>query len=111
MATAKHPDTSPSHVLSFFTDADGDQVFMHADAAGLDFLIQRLSSLRTHLDRGECEHEHLFTSAWTGSGHLSTRGAGEGDHLVQHVKIYAWTSEWVQKHHLSDTDDESTPTV
>ena len=111
MATSKHPDRPPKHVLSVFTDADGDQVFVHADAAGLDFLIQRLTSLRAHLDRGECEHEHLFTSAWIGSGDLSTRGAGEGDHLVQHLKIYSWTSEWVEKHHLSDAGDESTSTV
>ena len=111
MAEKEPTDGTPDHVLSFFTDADGDQVFAHADAAGLDLLIQRLTRLRAHLDRGECEHEHLFTSAWSGPADLSAAGAGEGDHLVQHLKIYAWTPEWVVKHHLSNASDESTPTA
>ena len=111
MADAHVKDQPPEHVLSFIGDAGGDQVFVHADAAGLDLLIHRLTRLRAHLDRGECEHEHLFTTAWTGAGDLSTRGVGEGEHVIQHVKIYAWTAEWVEKHHLRDSNPDATPTA
>ena len=101
----------PEHVLSFITDASGDQLFVHADAAGLDLLIRRLTRLRGHVDDGECQDEHLFTTAWSGSGDLSTRGVGEGDHVVQHVKIYGWPPEWVEKHQLRDANPDATPTA
>lgn len=95
-------DTPVSHFLSFSTDADGNQVFVHADAAGLDFLIRSLTRLRQRLDEDICDHDHLFTNEWSGNGDLRTRVVGEGDRLVHHVKLYAWTSEWVAKHHLND---------
>ena len=111
MAEHHAKDQPPEHVLSVIGDADGEQVFVHADAAGLDLLIARLTRLRAHLDRGECEHEHLFTTAWSGSGDLSTRGAGEGERVIQHVKIYAWTPERVAKQHLRDPNPDATPTA
>ena len=111
MAEHHVKDQPPEHVLSFFTDAAGDQLFVHADAAGLDLLIHRLTRLRGHLDRGECEHEHLFTTAWSGAGDLTTRGVAEGEHVVQHVKIYAWTPEWASKHELRDSNPDATPTA
>jgi len=92
------------HVLSFSTDADGKQVFVHADAAGLDFLIHSLAQLRQRLTEGICDHDHLFTNEWSGNGDLSTKTLGECDRLVHHVKLFAWTPEWVAKHHLSDSD-------
>ena len=101
----------PDHVLSFIGDADGHQLFVHADAAGLDLLIGRLTRLRAHLDRSECEHEHLFTTAWSGSGDLSTRGAGKSERVILHVKIYAWTAEWGAKHQLKDATADTLPNV
>jgi hypothetical protein len=54
-----------------------------------------------------CEHDHFFTKDWSGNGDLSTRGTDEGSRLVHHVKLYAWTPEWVAKHHLSDSDSNA----
>jgi Immunity protein 32 len=89
----------PDWILSFSTDADGDQVFIHADAAGLDHLIQSLTRIRRKLDDDICDHDHLMTDAW-GGRELSEATLDEGARLVHHVKIYAWTPEWIEKHHL-----------
>ena len=104
MSNEHKTDTPVPHVLSFSTDADGQQLIVHADAAGLDFLIRSLTRLRERLDEDICDHDHLFTNEWSGNGDLSTRFLSESDHLVHHVKLYAWTPEWVAKHHLNDSD-------
>jgi hypothetical protein len=102
MAKPSIQDDPPDHVLSFFTDSHGDQLFVHADRDGLDLLIRYLTRLRSDLDQGECEDLHLFTTPWSGSGDLSTRGVGEGERLIHMVTVYAWTPEWVEKHDLKD---------
>jgi len=89
----------PDYTLSFATDADGDQVFIHADAGGLDHLIQSLTHIRRKLDENICDHDHLMTDAW-GGHELSERTPEKDERLVHHVKIYGWTSEWIEKHHL-----------
>jgi hypothetical protein len=48
----------PDYTLSFATDADGDQVFIHADAKGLDARILSLTDIRRKLDENVCEHDH-----------------------------------------------------
>jgi hypothetical protein len=53
----------PSHILNFSTDKEGDQIFIHADAAGLDHLIHSLTSIRRKLDESICNHDHLMTDA------------------------------------------------
>ena len=92
--------SKPDHVLSFATDKDGDQLFIHADAKGLDHLIRSLTRIRQKLDQDYCDHDHLMTDAWAGS-ELSERSMADGVHLIHHVKIYGWTKEWSQKHGLS----------
>jgi hypothetical protein len=87
----------PTHILTFTADREGGQVFIHADAAGLDYLIRSLSRIRKHLDNNVCEHDHLMTDAWGGS-ELTERGLENDAQTVHHVKIYGWTPEWVQKH-------------
>jgi hypothetical protein len=87
----------PTHILSFTTDRDGDQVFIHADAAGLDYLIRSLSRIRQKIDADVCDHDHLMTDAW-GGHELTERGLEDDARTVHHVKIYGWTSEWIQKH-------------
>ena len=89
----------PDYTLSFPTDRDGNQVFIQADAAGLDYLIQSLTFLRHKLDENICEHDHLMTDAW-GGRELSKSTLDEGARLVHHVKIYGWTPEWIEKHRL-----------
>ena len=91
--------SKPDYTLSFATDADGDQVFIHADAGGLDHLIRSLTHIRSKLDENICDHDHLMTDAW-GGHELSERTAEGEERLVHHVKIYGWTPEWIEKHHL-----------
>jgi hypothetical protein len=90
----------PDHILSFATDNDGDQLFIHADVKGLDHLIRSLTHIRKKVDENYCEHEHLMTDAW-GGRELSERSMQDGTNLIHHVKIYGWTPEWVQKHGLA----------
>jgi hypothetical protein len=92
--------SEPDHILSFSTDADGDQIFIHADADGLDHLIRSLTHIREKLDKDICDHDHLMTDAWAGS-ELTQRTLDDGARLIHHVKIYGWTPEWIIKHHLS----------
>jgi Immunity protein 32 len=85
----------PDHVLSFATDDEG-QLFVHADAAGLDDLIRSLTRIRRKLDEGICDHDHLMTASWGGCA-LSERSLDANARVIHHVKIYGWTPEWIQK--------------
>ena len=85
-----NPMPKPPYVLSFATDQERDQLFIHADAAGLDYLIRSLARIRQSIDANICDHDHLMTAAWGGS-ELTERGLDEGTRTVQHVKIYGWT--------------------
>ena len=91
----------PDHVLCFATDNEGNQVFIHADAKGLDRLINSLTRLRQKLNENICDHDHFMSEAWGGSD-LSKKVVALGQPLIiiDHVKIYAWTEEWAQKHGL-----------
>jgi hypothetical protein len=92
--------SKPDHILSFATGKDGDQLFIHADAEGLDHLIRTLTQLRRKIDEDVCDHTHLMTDAWAGS-ELSERSMADGVHVIHHVKIYGWTQEWILNHGLS----------
>ena len=92
--------SKPDHVLSFATDKDGSQLFIHADAKGLDHLIRSLTRLQQKINDNICDHDHLMTDAWSGS-ELSECSMADGVHLIQHVKVYGWTKEWSQKHGLA----------
>jgi hypothetical protein len=87
----------PDHVLSVATDKDGDQVFIHADVAGLDHLICSLTHIREKVAEGVCEHDHMMTDAW-GGNELTEKVTDVDAHTVHHVKIYGWTPEWIRKH-------------
>lgn len=89
----------PNHVLSFATNHKG-QLFIHADAAGLDHLIQSLTHLRRAIDEDDCPHYH-FMSDRCGGSDLSERTLDQGTETIYHVKIYGWTPEWVEKHGLA----------
>ena len=90
----------PDHILSFATDKDGSQLFIHADAAALEHLIRSLTHIRKKLDDNICNHDYLMTDPWGGC-ELSEKSIPDGEHLIHHVKIYRWTPEWIQKHGLS----------
>lgn len=92
-----------SYLLSVTASRDGDAVQIHANRAGLEELSRVVDRLRVKLEKGECDHDHLFTTDW-GGGELtaSMLDTEEGDecHQVHHVKIYSWTEEWKEKHGL-----------
>ena len=87
------------HLLCIVTDDDG-QLFIHADAAGLDLLIKSLSNIRKRIDDNECEHDHLMTESWGGYGLTEAPACEKEGRIIHHIKIYSWTEEWVQKHRL-----------
>jgi hypothetical protein len=89
------------HVLSFATDKNCEQLFIHADGKGLDILIRSLQNIRAKLGQDVCEHDHLMTDEWGGT-ELSERTLPDAIHTIHHVKIYGWTPEWKRKHGLSD---------
>ena len=87
----------PDHILSFATDKDGDQLFIHADISGLEHLIRSLTHIRQKVAAGTCEHDHMMTDAW-GGDELTERVPDADAQIVHHVRIYGWTPEWIQKH-------------
>ena len=88
--------SEPDHLLSITTDPEGQQVFIHADTAGLEYLISSLSHLREQLKKGTSDHDHMMTQAWAGQ-ELSTPQVAEGERPVQHLKIWAWTPEKIRE--------------
>lgn len=90
---------TPHHFLSFGTDQDGSQVFIHADRAGLDHLIGSLTALREQLDAGVCDHDHMMTDAW-GGNELTEKVLDPDARTVHHVTIHGWTPERMETHGL-----------
>ena len=90
-------------MLSVITDREGDVVYIHADADGLAQLERTVSFLKRGLESGKCEHDHLFSQAWGGRELTETMLQKERDancKQVHHVKLYAWSSEWRERHAL-----------
>jgi len=90
------------HLLSFVTDEDGDQLFMHADLAGVEFFMEELNRIKEKLKANECPHSHLFTEDWGGEELSNSKLSGqEGEvNQIHHVKIYGWNEVWCKKHKL-----------
>ena len=84
--------SDPDHLLCLTTSASGDEVFLHADAAGLDRLLRSLTSLRDKLAQNQSDHDHLKTPEWAGD-ELSTAPSLNSERAVQHFKIWAWTPD------------------
>lgn len=79
----------PEHSLTFELSKDGDELFVHADAAGLRYLASTLSDLAKHAEAGRKMHTHLMTEDW--SGHeLSSVTQGPDDRLLHQVTIHGW---------------------
>jgi hypothetical protein len=97
------------HLLSFVTDQDGNQVFIHADKAGLEYLIQELTRLKKGIEDNDCPHSHFFSAEWGGDSLSLSKLEDLPDEVnqVHHVKIYGWTEEWREKHKLSMFDSNS----
>lgn len=90
-------------MLSVISNKDGDVVYIHADKVGLEQLAKSVERLQKHLRDDECEHDHFFSASWAGNELTETmldEERHEGGHQVHHVKLYAWTDEWKNKHRL-----------
>jgi len=86
------------HMLTFEINPDREVVEVHADSAGLAYLIEQLTWLKQKVDQGECEHIHLMTPDWGGSGLSSDPQNVSGKFsVVHHVKILGWTQDWKEK--------------
>lgn len=90
-------------LLSISSTPDGAEVNLHANLEGLRLLEGEIKSLLKALENGDCPHSHLMTPTW-GSDTLSEsmldEERDEGCKQVNHLKLYAWTSEWQKKHGL-----------
>jgi len=71
-------------MLVFELNADGDELEIHADRAGL-------LELKTQIDQllSSESHAHLNTVAWGGT-ELSDQPQGAGHRALNHVKIFRW---------------------
>jgi hypothetical protein len=74
------------HLLTFEVDRLGERIEIHADSAGLEFLIRELQRLR---EVSTQDHTHLMTDDWGGSG-LSGERQNATSELLKHVKIFKW---------------------
>lgn len=89
--------TQEKHDLTLVADGN-NQLCLHADAAGLDLLIQNLQRLRRRVAQGECVHDHMMTESW-GDGALSeTIGCEKECQVIHHLKMYGWTDEGASRH-------------
>lgn len=85
------------HVLTLVVK-DNNELFLHADGAGLDVLIKSLQDLRRSIDEGKCDHDHMLTESW-GEGSLTeSMGCEAEGHVIHHLKVFGWTDEWAEKH-------------
>ena len=67
----------------------GDRgVEIHANEAGLRYLIAELQKLLEHTKPNSFNHMHLMSPEW-GGNELSAEVQGEGD-PIHHVKVYCW---------------------
>lgn len=95
-------ELEPDYLLSIVCDG-GEQMYIHADEGGLKHLATSLERLIASLQRGNCPHDHMFTSDWAGDELTSMMLSSERDAgctQVKHLKIYGWTAEWKKKHGL-----------
>ncbi len=80
------------YLLTFETDEDADQLFIHGDAAGLEYFAKALLKISEQAKSGDFPHDHFFTEEW-GGDELSSEKQSEEGKLINHVKVYGWPTE------------------
>lgn len=97
------------HLLSFATDRTGSMVSVHADLAGVRYLISQLEEIRDLLIENDCPHTHLFSGAQNSGELTTTKLTDHRDEVtvVSHVKIYGWNAEWAVKHGLKGSENKA----
>jgi hypothetical protein len=70
-------DVQANSTRAFDTDQKG-HFLVHADAKGLAHLIGSLERLKTTVEAGECDHDHMHTDAWAGDELSERTGCEKG---------------------------------
>lgn len=78
-------------ILTFELTPDQDELEIFADIEGLDYIIQKLDSLRTNIELGH-SHIHLMTEDW-GGHELSNTLMHNDNALLNHVKIIVFSNK------------------
>lgn len=84
----------PDYLLSFELNDEKDQLKIHGDKEGLEFLINTLNKLVEHTKESYFDHDHLWTEEWAGNELSSESQGGE---IINHVKIYCYKGDKFQK--------------
>lgn len=71
-------------MLTFELSADGNEIDVHLDEAGIALLRATLSAIEQ-----ERTHEHLFTPSW-GGAELSETKQGAESTLMNKVSFHSW---------------------
>ncbi|WHZ28646.1 MAG: hypothetical protein OJF51_003444 [Nitrospira sp.] len=79
----------PDYLLTFELAEDGDELLVHADAAGLRYLASVLTRLAQHAEAGQKEHIHLMTEDWAGH-ELSSVAQDREATLLHSITIHGW---------------------
>ena len=80
----------PDYLLNFELGGNHNEILIHGDEKGLQFLIDKLSRLLAHTKEGHFDHDHLMTEEW-GGNELSSES--QGDEIINQVKIYCWKGD------------------
>ncbi len=72
--------------LQINLEADKEQIYINADKNGLLLLKSMIDSL---IEKDECDHVHLMTEKWGGSG-LTSNEIVPNTSIVNHLKISVW---------------------
>ena len=67
----------------------GDEISVHGDEAGLQFLVDHLQRLLDSTKPGHFNHEHLNTEDW-GGDELNSTLLSDSAKLINHVRLYCW---------------------
>ena len=90
-------------LISFVGDSKKiEQISVHLNEEGIDFLILELNELKKALKNDICEHIHLTANEFEDGVLTKSKLENHPDEksVVESVKIYAWTLEWQNKHKL-----------
>ena len=80
------------YLLTFETDEEADQVFVHGDPVGLEHFAKALLRIAEQAKAGGFPHDHFFTEGWGGHDLSSVPQESKGK-LINHVKVYGWPTK------------------
>ncbi|MBI1322774.1 hypothetical protein GC170_06275 [bacterium] len=94
-------------MISFVTNPESGELFIHADLVGLAELERLFGALKKGVAQDDCPHTHYFGPAWGGDELAESMLEQERDtgcKTIHHVKVYGWTEVWARKHGLKGGD-------